>query len=246
MDDEAYISNRAHFIINILANENTRQKSVQIFNIHTYVFEQYLNMYLWEHVSFSTLTNKNMDTSPSTPLAMAAANVHESCAVTPITALSVEDMLNQKNQLIRELQERNNLLTDTNTALFQKCEAKEKKNAYWFQMVRNMNTVSSKKGRSINLDPALKKAMRDSMNAYVFHRMKFCPNKYLHSIDEGSLGETIMKNLNVPIDNYHVWWAANHEMAESLLVEHRTSAAQSMKTSFNKGKQVFMLLYHSK
>ena len=197
-------------------------------------------------VSFSSLINRKMNTAPSTPPTITAANVHEANAVSPTTAYSVEHMLNKKNQLIRDLQEKNTLLTDTNTALYQKCAAKEKKNAYWFQMVRNMNTVSSKKGRSINLDPTLKKAMRDSMNAYVFHRMKFCPNKYLHSIDDGSLGETIMKNLNVPIDNYHVWWAANHEMAESLLVEHRTSAAQSMKTSFNKGKHKVAWIYHSK
>ena len=49
-------------------------------------------------VSFSSLINRKMNTAPSTPPTITAANVHEANAVSPTTAYSVEHMLNQKNQ----------------------------------------------------------------------------------------------------------------------------------------------------
>ena len=77
--------------------------------------------------------------------------------------------------------------------------------------------------------------MRDVMIAKIFPFMKFCPVQHLNSLKDGSMAVTIMKGLDVPKEKQIEWWAANHEIAEGLLTEHKTSTGQSMKHCFYKG-----------
>lgn len=110
--------------------------------------------------------------------------------------------------------------------------------AYWSELNLTLNSFTSKKIRQKQIQKERKfdrRSLRDVMQVKIFPYMKFGDIKLMHSLNEGSIALEIMKGLNIEETKWAAWWARNQEMAEGLLVEHRTKASQTMKIAFNKG-----------
>ena len=110
--------------------------------------------------------------------------------------------------------------------------------AYWNELNLTVNSFTSKKCRLKQIQKERKfdrRSLRDVMQMHIFPHMKFCPTNLMHSLTDNSMALVIMKKLNIEEAKWAPWWARNQEMAEGLLVEHRTSSSQNMKISFNKG-----------
>jgi hypothetical protein len=110
--------------------------------------------------------------------------------------------------------------------------------AYWSEFNSTVNSFSSKKARLKNIQKERKedkRSLREVMQTHIFPYMKFCPKQLMHSMNEDSIALTVMKKLRIPDEQWAPWWAKNQELAEDLMVEHRTSSAQNMKYSFNQG-----------
>ena len=120
--------------------------------------------------------------------------------------------------------------------------------AYWSELNLTVNSFTSKKNRQKQIQKERKfdrRTLRDVMQVHIFPFMKFCDMKLMHSLNEGSIALSIMKVLNIEEANWAPWWARNQEMAEGLLVEHRTKSSQNMKVSFNKGMKTFIHIFLS-
>ena len=110
--------------------------------------------------------------------------------------------------------------------------------AYWEELSKTTSSYSSKKSmikETMANNKALRRYMRDNMQLYIFPFCKFTSKKCLHCIADGGIGATIMKHMNVPKKDWHLWWSTNVVIAEGLFTEHKTTATQQMKTAFNKG-----------
>lgn len=110
--------------------------------------------------------------------------------------------------------------------------------AYWSEFNSTVNSFTSKKSRLKTIQKERKedkRSLREVMQTHVFPFMKFCPKKLMHSMNDDSIALTVMKKLNIPEEQWAPWWAKNQELAEDLMIEHRTSSAQNMKYSFNQG-----------
>ena len=123
--------------------------------------------------------------------------------------------------------------------------------AYWSELNLTVNSFTSKKCRLKQIQKERKfdrRTLRDVMQMHIFPFMKFCPTNLMHSLNEGSIALVIMKKLNIEESKWAPWWARNQELAEGLLVEHRTSSSQNMKISFNKGmcRQSYPILFRPK
>ena len=118
--------------------------------------------------------------------------------------------------------------------------------AYWSEFNSTVNSFTSKKGRLQSIQKERKedkRSLREVMQTHIFPYMKFCPKKLMHSMNDDSIALTVMKKLRIPEEQWAPWWAKNQELAEDLMVEHRTSSAQNMKYSFNQGMSNVFNIY---
>ena len=136
-------------------------------------------------------------------------------------------------------------LNETIDLMKRKEEIHKNQLKYWSEKVKHISSMSSKKGRmkaTMREKKSLKRVMRDVMIAKIFPFMKFCTQQHLNSLKDNSMGVTIMNELNIEKEKRFEWWATNHEIAEGLLTEHKTSTGQNMKHCFYKGIVLFIML----
>ena len=152
----------------------------------------------------------------------------------------VTDALNKDTQAAQIVN-----LNETIDLMKRKEEIHKNQLKYWSEKVKHISSMSSKKGRmkaTMREKKSLKRVMRDVMIAKIFPFMKFCTQQHLNSLKDNSMGVTIMNELNIEKEKRFEWWATNHEIAEGLLTEHKTSTGQNMKHCFYKGIVLFIML----
>ena len=182
----------------------------------------------------------------------------ESSSISTLSTVSASEeirLLKKKNAALNMVLDRDDkaqsiLNLEERVRIMEKMETVYKnKIKYWEEHARNVSSMSSKKGRVKQImkdKKSLKRVIRDVMVSKVYPFMKFCPPAEIHSLRENSLAKTIMISLGILEETMVEWWAANHEIAEGLLVEHKTSTTQNMKYSFYKGEKSFYLSFHNK
>lgn len=182
----------------------------------------------------------------------------ESSSISTLSTVSASEeirLLKKKNAALNMVLDRDDkaqsiLNLEERVRIMEKMETVYKnKIKYWEEHARNVSSMSSKKGRVKQImkdKKSLKRVIRDVMVSKVYPFMKFCPPAEIHSLRENSLAKTIMISLGILEETMVEWWAANHEIAEGLLVEHKTSTTQNMKYSFYKGEKSFYLSFHKK
>ena len=143
----------------------------------------------------------------------------------------------EQTLLIKEMQASKNDVQDENEDLKEEIDSLKKQNTLFTEIVMYEQSSPSRKGR-VNLARKKQKtdirAIRDAMMKVVFPYMKFVEKEDLQKL--GGLSRSIMQELNIGEGHRITWWATHYEMVGSLIVEHKSKAAQKMKHAFKQGK----------
>ena len=110
------------------------------------------------------------------------------------------------------------------------------------------NDNVSKRGRMASLvkdNKAILSSLRDVMVESILPLCKFISKNDLQRFGEGTMSKVIIDKMRIGgDDNEQVqWWVVNHLLIEKLIMEHRSLAAQKMKTKYLKGKTHLLLFY---
>ena len=85
---------------------------------------------------------------------------------------------------------------------------------------------------------AILSSLRDVMVESILPLCKFISKNDLQRFGEGTMSKVIIDKMRIGgDDNEQVqWWVVNHLLIEKLIMEHRSLAAQKMKTKYLKGR----------
>lgn len=106
------------------------------------------------------------------------------------------------------------------------------------QLIKCNNHSTTKKGRvavRCQENVSVLRSMRDVMIQHVFPWCKFIGKQHLMQVGKGTISEKIMKELKIKEEEKMNWWGENYELAEKLMVEHKTQATQKLKKKYMKG-----------
>lgn len=139
--------------------------------------------------------------------------------------------------IIAELEEEIANLKEDKDLLKEEVQSLKTQNCLYSEIVTFEKSNSTRKNRDKALKKSLKtdtRAIRDVMIKLVFPFIKFIKKEDLQKM--GGVANTIMKELQIEESKQISWWATHYLTVANLFTEHRTKAAQKMKTAFRKGK----------
>ena len=115
-----------------------------------------------------------------------------------------------------------------------------KRELHFYKLIENNKSdTPNKRNRALlatGRDKQISVAFTDVMNSHIFPYVKFAASDDLKSIMEDSIGDRIMKQLRIPINQRAAYWAGKYALAEQKLVSHRTLTQQKMKKKCLKRK----------
>lgn len=87
-----------------------------------------------------------------------------------------------------------------------------------------------------NNTSATSAAIRHILKTKIFPSVKFASVRQLKSIIEGSIGWTVMNELQLPKEYFAEFWAVHYVTADLEFVKHRTQLTANARKSFEKGE----------